>query len=64
MREPPTYRIELEQILEFFGNKRILSVRDVVAYTGRGKDWVAAHLGVTGHGITAAQLAMKMANYK
>jgi len=34
MRERAGYRENLQDILEFFGGRRLLSVRDVCAYTG------------------------------
>lgn len=43
-RELPTYRDELEEILRFFDNKRVLTKEDVKRYTGRGDKWVASHL--------------------
>lgn len=57
MAEAPTYRFELEQILSFFGNKRVLSVSDVAAYTGRSRLWCRNHLGVNENGCTVVQLA-------
>lgn len=45
MRELPTYRDELEQILAFFGDKRVFTKEDVKRYTGKGDKWVASHLG-------------------
>lgn len=37
-RERSGYRETLEDILEFTGNKRLLSLRDVKAYTGFTND--------------------------
>ena len=44
-RELAGYREELEMILNHFGNRRILTEKDVIDYTGRSKTWVHAHLG-------------------
>lgn len=38
-REPYAYRDNLEDLLSFFGGKRILSIKDVAAYTGRNEKW-------------------------
>lgn len=57
MREAPTYRLELEEILKNFNDRRILSVTDVSCYTGKSRKWCREHLGVSGKGCTAVQLA-------
>lgn len=57
-RENETYRLELEQILSAFGNKRILSVTDVAGYVGRSRKWCRDHLGIDGDGVTAVKLAL------
>ena len=44
-RELPTYRDELEQVLLFFDNKRVLTKEDVKRYTGKGDKWIASHIG-------------------
>lgn len=57
-RENETYRLELEQILAAFGDKRILTVSDVAGYLGKSRDWCRDHLGISGkHGVTATKLA-------
>lgn len=35
MREQPTYRENLADVLEFFDGRRLLSLRDVSRYTGK-----------------------------
>lgn len=59
MREPETYRLELEQVLNHFGDKRILTLGDVSAYTGHSRKWVRDNLGITGD-VTAVKLAYTM----
>ena len=58
-REAPTYRDELEEIIRFFGGKRILTVSDVAKYTGRTRDWTREKLGVCGD-VTVVALAHMM----
>lgn len=53
------YQAELDEIIRATG-KRVLSQADVVAYTGRSRDYVREHLGITGNGITATRLARKL----
>lgn len=60
MREPETYRTELEQALSFFGSKRVLMLKDVTEYTGMSRDWCREHLGVTKEGISINTLAHRM----
>lgn len=60
-KEAPTYRDELEEIVKFFGSKRILTVSDVAKYTGRTRDWTREKLGVCGD-ITVVALAHIMVN--
>lgn len=38
-REKENYRVELEQLTAFFGERRDLSIADVARYTGRDKRW-------------------------
>lgn len=59
-REKPTFRAELEEILRYFGDKRILSVTDMVNYTGMSREWVTAHIGT--QKITAVQFAYALTN--
>ena len=39
-REKPTYRLELEQLIAFFPDKRLLTISDVAKYLGRSRNWV------------------------
>lgn len=59
MKEAPTYRDELEEILRFTGEKRILTVSDVSRYVGKTRDYVRERMGIVGD-ITAVTLAHKM----
>ena len=57
-REAEGFRDELEQILAFFGNKRVLKATEVARYTGKSDDWCRAKFGITrNHPISAVQLA-------
>lgn len=58
-REAPTYRDELEEILKFFGGKRILTISDVARYLGRTRDWTREKFGVCGD-VTVVALAHKL----
>ena len=44
-KELPTYREELEQVIAYFGAKRILSRTDVEEYTGKSRNWVVRRVG-------------------
>ena len=60
-RENATYRDELEPLLEFFGNKRVLSVSDVSRYTGRSREWCKSTYGIDpAVGISVISLAHKL----
>lgn len=62
-RENETYRLELEQALAHFGDKRVLTVTDVAAYTGRDRKWCRQHLGISGKsGITVVKLAFALSH--
>lgn len=58
MMEPPTYRLELEQILSHFGGKRILSRRSVAEFLGKSPEYCRDHLKIGSEGVTAVQLAL------
>lgn len=60
MRENEFYRLELEQIAQVFGNKRVLSLKDVSFYTGKSLNWCREHIGVNAEGITQVKLAVKL----
>ena len=59
-REKETYRLELEQVLAAFPDKRALTRTDVMNYTGRGRKWLDSH-GFKGTQFTAVDVANKMA---
>jgi hypothetical protein len=59
MKEPETFRLELEQIKRQFPNKTILTHTDVAKYTGHSRAWCSRNLGITGD-ITAVKLAYKL----
>lgn len=60
-REHPAYRDNLEDLLTFFGGKRILSVQDVCRYTGRDHRWVKSRFQMTAkNGISVPTLARKL----
>jgi len=58
-RETEAYRPILESILTEYG-KHVLSVDECMKFTGRGRDWLKAHLGIAGGGTTAENLALKL----
>ena len=61
-REQSSYRDNLEDLLAFFGGKRILSVQDVCRYTGRDHRWVKSRFQMTAkNGISVPTLARKLA---
>lgn len=59
-REKPEYRDNLEELRAYFGDKRLLTIKDVAEYTGRSRDYVVRLYGLTKAGITIATLARKM----
>lgn len=60
-REREMYRPILEDILSFTGGRRMMSLKDVCQYVGRENRWVKEHLGVTREGVTAMELAHRLA---
>lgn len=57
-RERPAYRDNLQDILEFFGGKRVLSIQDVRQYTGMvDLRTIKRHFPVRDGIISAATLA-------
>ena len=60
-RELEMYRPILEDILSFTNGRRMMSMKDVCQYVGRENRWVKKHLGVTREGITAHELARRLA---
>lgn len=59
-REAEGYRDQLEDILDYFGGKRLLTISDVARYLGRKRETVAKHLNISAEGITAPMLARKL----
>lgn len=59
-REKETYRAELEEILRYFGERKILTVTDMTKYLGKSREWVQAH--ISNKPITAVQLAYALTN--
>lgn len=61
-RERDGYRETLDDILEFTGNKRLLTLRDVKAYTGLADDRTVKHRYPIKDGyIAATMLALCLA---
>lgn len=59
-KEPEGFREQLEDLNNYFGDKRVLTVSDVIRYTGLSKKTVARRYGVTKGGITTVQLALRL----
>lgn len=60
-REKEGYRDELEQLLGFFGDRRVLNSKDVARYTGRDYRWCQRTYGIeTKTGISVVTLARKL----
>lgn len=59
-REKPEYRDNLEDLRAYFGDKRLLTIKDVAEYCGRSREYVTRLYGLTKGGITTATLARKM----
>lgn len=60
MKELEAYRDNLEALLAYFGDKRLLTATDVAAYTGRDRRFVANLYGIPKTGITVPTLARRM----
>lgn len=60
MKEHEAYRDNLESLLEFFGNKRLLTASDVAEYCGRDRRFVKQLYDIPRTGITVNTLARKM----
>lgn len=59
-REKETYRKNLELILEAYPNKKLLSISDVVKFTGLNRRTVLKLFSFDGHYISIANLAREM----
>lgn len=61
-REPLAYRDNLEDLLQFFGGRRVLNLNDVSRYTGRDRRWCKERFGIdTKKGISVPTLARMLA---
>ncbi len=58
-REPECYRPYMEDILAYTGGRRILTVKETMAYTGKSRHWLASKGLVKEVGVV--QLARLMA---
>ena len=62
-REPLAYRDNLEDLLPFFGGRRMLNLQDVARYTGRDYRWCKDRCGIdTKKGISGPTLARMLAD--
>jgi len=59
-REKEAYRDNLVALLEYFGDRRLLSAKDVAAYCGRDPRYVRRLYSIGREGITIPTLARKM----
>lgn len=59
-REHEEYRDNLEALTAFFGNKRLVTVSDVVRYTGCTRRTVQKLYDIKQGGITLPTLARRM----
>lgn len=62
MREPPTYRLELERILKLSNGKEMLTAKEVYALTGKGRKWCEKHLTIGKAGISVTKLAWQLSS--
>ncbi len=60
MREKDEYRDNLEELTEYFGRRRLLTIQDVARYTGRTRQYVTKLYRIPKTGITTATLARRM----
>lgn len=54
------YRDNLEALLAFFGERRLVTAKDVARYTGRDKRFVSELYQIPSTGITLPTLARRM----
>ncbi|SHI23863.1 hypothetical protein SAMN02745823_03775 [Sporobacter termitidis DSM 10068] len=60
-REREGYREQLSDILEYFDDRRLLSVSDVSRYLGISRQRARKRLNITGDkGVSATELARKL----
>lgn len=60
MKEPEAYRDNLEALIAFFPNKRLVTAADVANYTGRDWRFVKNLYDIPRSGITLPTLARRM----
>ncbi len=54
------YRDNLAELKEFFGERRLVTAKDVARYTGRDKRFVSELYQIPSTGITLPTLARRM----
>lgn len=59
-REHEAYRDNLEALLSYFGDKRLVTISDVARYTGCDRRTVAKLYNIQKDGITLPTLARRM----
>lgn len=59
MKEPETYRLELERLIAFFPDKRVINKTELMEYTGKGRTWLKSH-GFEGTEFTLVGVANKL----
>ncbi|MEA5151996.1 MAG: hypothetical protein VB039_05280 [Oscillospiraceae bacterium] len=60
-REAEAYRDNLEALIACYGNRRLLTAKDVADFCGRDVRTVSKKYGIDKSGITMATLARRMA---
>ena len=50
-KEHPALRSNIEDLLEFFQGRRVLTQADICRYSGRTPKWVKVHYGVGNHEV-------------
>jgi hypothetical protein len=61
-KEPEGYREQLEDVMSFFGQKRLLTVSDICRYLDRDRSYVIKRFDIKNpkDGITTVQLALRL----
>ena len=62
-KETETYRLELERLIAFFPDKRVINRTQLMKYTGKGRTWLNSH-GFTGTEFTLVGVANKLSKLK
>lgn len=60
MAENAYYRDNLEELLKFFNGKRLLSIADIILYTGLDRRTIKKRFAVGSEGISIATFARKL----